>query len=40
MSFLKSPNWLSIIQIGFGIIIVILSVFVILNPVVGFISII
>ena len=40
MSFLKSPNWHSVIKIEFGIIIVILSVFVILNPVVGFISII
>src|SRR5919202_1843137 len=40
MSFFKSPNWLRAIQIGFGIIIVILSVIVILNPVVGFISII
>src|SRR4051794_11702528 len=40
MSFLKSPNWLRAIQIGFGIIIVILSIFVILNPIVGFLSII
>jgi len=40
MSFLKSPNWLCAIQIGFGIIIVILSIFVILNPIVGFLSII
>jgi uncharacterized membrane protein HdeD (DUF308 family) len=40
MSFLKSTNSLRAIQIGFGIIIVILSVFVILNPVVGFLSII
>ena len=40
MSFLKSPNWHSVIKIEFGIIIVILSVFVILNPVVDFLSII
>jgi uncharacterized membrane protein HdeD (DUF308 family) len=40
MSFFKEPKWLRAIQIGFGIIIVILSVIVILNPVVGFISII
>ena len=40
MSFLKSTNLLRAIQIGFGIIIVILSVFVLLNPVVGFLSII
>src|ERR687892_610863 len=40
MSILKSPNWLRAIQIGFGIVIVILSIFVILNPVVGFLSLI
>jgi|SRR6476620_8210124 len=40
MSMLKSPGWLRAIQIGFGIIIVILSLIVILNPIVGFLSII
>jgi uncharacterized membrane protein HdeD (DUF308 family) len=40
MSMLKSPGWLRAIQIGFGIIIVILSIIVILNPIVGFLSII
>jgi uncharacterized membrane protein HdeD (DUF308 family) len=40
MSLLKLPGWLRAFQIGFGIIIVVLSIIVILNPIVGFLSII
>jgi uncharacterized membrane protein HdeD (DUF308 family) len=40
MSSLKLPGWLRAFQIGFGIIIVVLSIIVILNPIVGFLSII
>ncbi len=40
MSLLKLPGWLRAFQIGFGIIIMVLSVIVILNPIVGFLSII
>jgi uncharacterized membrane protein HdeD (DUF308 family) len=40
MSFLKSLSWLRAIQIGFGIIVIVLSIFVILNPVTGFVSLI
>ncbi len=40
MSLLKLPRWLRAFQIGFGIIIMVLSVIVILNPIVGFLSII
>jgi uncharacterized membrane protein HdeD (DUF308 family) len=40
MSLLKLPGWLRAFQIGFGIIIGVLSVIVILNPIVGFLSII
>lgn len=40
MSFLKSSNYSRAIQIGFGIITIVLSIFVILNPVVGFLSLI
>jgi uncharacterized membrane protein HdeD (DUF308 family) len=40
MSLLKLPGWLRVFQIGFGIIIVVLSIIVILNPIVGFLSII
>ena len=40
MSISKYPNWQRAVQIGLGIIIVILSVVVILNPVLGFISLV
>jgi len=36
----KYPNWQRAVQIGLGVIIVVLSIVVILNPVLGFISLV
>ena len=36
----KSPNWLRVIQIGLGILILFLSIIVLINPIIGAISVI